>query len=51
MMKVYVDDGNLASETLPPGSRLVGDEVKIVENQIDTDKDIPGAIASEQRMS
>ena len=43
--------GNLASETLPPDNRLVGDEVKIVENQIDTDKDIPGAIASEQRMS
>ena len=44
MMKVYVDDGNLASETLPPGSRLVGDEVKIVEDQIDTDKDIPGDV-------
>ena len=36
--------GNLASETLPPDNRLVGDEVKIVENQIDTDKDIPGDV-------
>ena len=44
MMKVYVDDGNLASEILPPGSRLVSDEVKIVEDQIDADKDIPGDV-------
>ena len=44
LMKIYVDDCNLAMEALPLGSRLVDGEVKIIEEEIDKDKDIPDDI-------
>ena len=41
LMKIYVDDCNLGMEALPLGSRLVDGEVKIIEEEIEKDKDIP----------
>ena len=41
MLKVYVDDGNVACKAFPPGSRLVNGKIVIVEDLIEADKEIP----------
>ena len=40
-LKYYVDDGNLGSEALPPGSRLVDGVVEVVEEFIEEDENVP----------
>ena len=40
--KGHVDDGNQICSTLPLGSRLVNGKVKILEDKIEEDKNIPG---------
>ena len=36
-LKYYVDDGNMASESLPAGARLIDGKVKIIEEFIESD--------------
>merc|ERR1711911_12057 len=40
LLKVYVDDENVACEALPPGSRLINGKVTIVESEIDIAQDL-----------
>ena len=44
MMKIYVDDCNLACEMLPLGSRFVGDSIEVIQDEVEADRDIPGDI-------
>ena len=44
LLKIYVDDGNQVCSTLPPGSRLVDGKVRILEDKIEEDKNIPGEL-------
>ena len=37
----YVDDGNICITAFPPGSRFVDGEVKVIEAEIEVDKEIP----------
>ena len=37
----YVDDGNMAAWALPPGTRLIGDRLSILEEHVENDKLIP----------
>ena len=39
--KFYVDDHNLVVEELPPGARLVGDKVEVVDDQVEDDDRSP----------
>ena len=41
MMSFYIDDGNLITDPLPLGSRLVNDKIVFVEDEVDKDRDIP----------
>ena len=38
----YVDDGNYATDTMPPGARLVRGKVRVIEDKVEQDLDIPG---------
>ena len=40
-LKYYVDDGNMASESLPAGARLIDGKVKIIEEFIESDLLLP----------
>ena len=44
LIKIYVDDGNQICSTLPPGSRLINGKVKILQDKIEEDENIPGEI-------
>ena len=41
-MKIYIDDNNISCECLPPGSRFIDGKVRIIESEIESDKEIPG---------
>ena len=41
MMQYYVDDGNLISDPLPPGTRLIGDKFVVMEEHVEEDMEIP----------
>ena len=38
LFQAYVDDGNSASESLPPGARYIDEKVQILEEEIENDK-------------
>ena len=40
LLKVYVDDENVACEALPPGSRLIDGAVTVVESEIEIAQDL-----------
>ena len=42
MLKIYIDDENIACEAFPPGSRLINGKIVIVEEEIENDRLIPG---------
>ena len=42
LLKIYVDDGNHVMTTLPAGSRLINGKIKIVDEEIENDLEIPG---------
>ena len=44
MFRYYMDDGNLGSTALPPGSRLIDGKIRIVESEVEPDKNIPSDI-------
>ena len=44
MCRYYMDDGNLGSTALPPGSRLIDGKIRIVESEVEPDKNIPSDI-------
>ena len=41
MMKIYVDDGNMAARALFLGSRLINRKIEVVESEIEGDREIP----------
>ena len=41
MLRIYIDDQNVACEALPPGARLVNGRVVIVDSEVEADKLIP----------
>ena len=41
MMQYYVDDGDLISDPLPPGTRLIGDKFVVMEEHVEEDMEIP----------
>ena len=43
-LKYYVDDGNMASESLPAGARLINDKVEIIESLIESDLHLPNYV-------
>ena len=49
LIKIYVDDGNQICTTLPPGSRLVIEKVRILEDEVEEDKNIHGDIRTATR--
>ena len=44
----YVDDGNGASSSLPPGARLIDGKVQILEEEVENDKQIPADIRTSE---
>ena len=41
LLKIYIDDQNLACEALPPGARLMDGKVTIVESEVEGDVQVP----------
>ena len=41
MQQIYVDDCDMITDPLPPGSRLIDQRIVIVEEEVDKDCDIP----------
>ena len=41
LLKIYVDDKNIAATGLPPGSRLINNKIEIVKAEIENDRKIP----------
>ena len=44
LLKIYIDDQNVACEALPPGSRLVDGKVIIEDSEVESDMAIPSDI-------
>ena len=43
MLKYYIDDGNIISSHFPLGARMCEDgKIRVIENKIENDRDIPG---------
>ena len=40
MMQIYVDDCDMITDPLPPGSRLIDQRIVIVEEELDKDRDL-----------
>ena len=40
-MQIYVDDCDMITDPLPPGSRLIDQRIVIVEEELDKDRDTP----------
>ena len=43
MLRIYIDNQNVACEAFPPGARLVYGRVVMVDSELEGDKLIPGA--------
>ena len=41
MLQFYIDDGNMITDPLPPGSRLIDQIIVIAEEEVDRDRDTP----------
>ena len=46
--QAYVDDGDGASSSLPPGARLIEGKVQILEEEVENDKLIPADIRTSE---
>ena len=48
LFQAYVDDGDGASSSLPPGARLIEGKVQILEEEVENDKLIPADIRTSE---
>ena len=44
MLKIYVDDINMAAKNLPLGSRLIDGKIEIIESEIEIDRETPADV-------
>ena len=50
LYKFYVDDHNLVMDSLPPGTRLVGERMEVVADEVENDLTIPADQRTAQLM-